>query len=294
MRVVVFWQFSLYVVLLGVLHSTVRGWWCLVSVDASESKVATNKALSMSTSVDNVTSETPSGLKTATTTIGNNDDNLEEQLKDDQVALKRMVTILSLVGILGAVAVVATIAIFLKMRRRKQRSSNSANDRSIGYETPAQNNTSINNLPIESTTPSTDESRQQLRLPDTDTMEPQPSAPLSTFTATLYHHRRTLSIPLPHQSIPIPSAPSAKELNRHHQDDLESSSSALHQRDNTQGQDCYSEPPSSVNRAIAATPDLPPPAYTPSASPLYNGTYQSPIASDNVTQLTPSRRHSQF
>ncbi|CAO3600369.1 unnamed protein product [Absidia cylindrospora] len=310
---VVFWQFSLYVVL-GVLHSTVVGW-----ADAFDSKMevnlsTTNKAWSMSTSIHNVTRETPSNLNTVTTTTttGNDDDSLEEQLKDDQVALKRMVTILSLVGVLGAVAIVATIVIFLKMRRRKQRTSSKIDDddkstienhyqqgrhgndhhsldsthgRSIGNEIPAQNNISISNLSIEPT----DESRQ-LRFPDTDTMEPQPSAPLSTFTTTLHHHQLTLSISLPHQSIPIPSAPSAKELNRHHQDDLENSSSDLHQQDNVQGQDCYSEPPSSVNRAIEATPDLPPPAYTPTVSPLYHRTYQSRIA----TQLTSSRRHSQF
>ncbi|KAI9258047.1 hypothetical protein BDA99DRAFT_573337 [Phascolomyces articulosus] len=53
----------------------------------------------------------------------NDDDTIAEQLEQDQAALKRMVTILSVVGGVGAIAVVATIVIFtrLRVKKRKQR-----------------------------------------------------------------------------------------------------------------------------------------------------------------------------
>ncbi|CAO3631902.1 unnamed protein product [Cunninghamella blakesleeana] len=53
------------------------------------------------------------------TTSGDDNASLEEQLKDDQLALKRMITILSLVGGLGGLAIVATIIIYARMRSRK-------------------------------------------------------------------------------------------------------------------------------------------------------------------------------
>ncbi|KAI8073280.1 hypothetical protein BC940DRAFT_106077 [Gongronella butleri] len=47
------------------------------------------------------------------------DASLEEQLHDDQVALKRMIIILSLVGGLGLIAIITTIFIFARIKRQK-------------------------------------------------------------------------------------------------------------------------------------------------------------------------------
>jgi hypothetical protein len=308
MGCIVFWQISFYVVL-GVFYSM---WWCLVTVDAYHDVDEPNSIVSVTnTSVsipNNTDNKTRNGRPATTRTSNKDEDSLEEQLKDDQMALKRMVTILSLVGFIGALAIVAIIVIFTKMRRRKQRINSkisntldndddelstdsqttttgtrhrdSSMDHSLSVETPSTQNdvSNINNMSIQST----NISMQRLRLPNTGTIEedPQPSAPILP-----NRHQRTL--PLMQQSpSPIPSAPTAKELDQQELDNT----TDLHPQYND-----HSEPTSSVNTTtIVTTPDLPPPAYTPNASPLYDRTYQTAIVTTTANELTPFRRHSQI
>lgn len=360
MKCVVLWQFSL----LGVLVMATNGWRFLVCVNASpvtgvpgttsdSHPIVATPTIASLQSEDNSSNRnklSPNGTSNVTTTGTRNEDSLEEQLRDDQAALNRMVTILSLIGGLGGIAVVATVIIFTKTRRRRKRElsgkSNSISAEEDGRTTPTKqqnraltyhqqqthrgtsSRTSmhssanfINDQPTrnESTNHTTDGSNVSpdplistnseansngLRRTNVDTPLPQPSAPLTiypvvpTIITTNHQHRRVLSLPSQRQQqpTPVPSAPSAKELDsvRTFCGEEAGSRQASYQG---QTEPCYhSGGQSTFDGTNPMTPDLPPPAYTPNPSPLYDGSQQDANVITTVAtraQLTALRRHSQ-
>ncbi|ORX54919.1 hypothetical protein DM01DRAFT_1335216 [Hesseltinella vesiculosa] len=179
---------------------------------------------------------------------------LEEQLDDDQAALKRMVIILSLVGGLGLIAIVTTIVIFTRIKRRKHDKEpilqpdepldDDASDRyscaSSSRPPPLPPQLLAN--PSMTTNP-TDSEDEDLAIA---VYQPQPSAPdlVEPLSSTTDTHAR-LFLPL-QATAPQPSAPPAKLL-------AETSTRFTQDDANVDG-----------------LPELPPPAYTPSPQQVYN------------------------
>ncbi|KAI9011987.1 hypothetical protein CLU79DRAFT_722502 [Phycomyces nitens] len=216
--------------------------------------------------------------------FGTNAD-LAKQLKDDQEALRRMVTILSLVGSFGFIAVVATVVVFARMRLRKKSKAEEEEtvaENDDGHREQGTSGTGVGRgsgrsdhdsddddgapfMPIPSAPPAPmlieiqqqhshyEHSVDDICLPSSSTLIPPPD-------------RRLLSVHS--QTALAPSAPSAKELAdqpeqgcRHHGDGLSvehGSSKPL--PDSTPCPNCHHH---------ATTSEIPPPAYTPSAPPMY-------------------------
>ncbi|KAL0084299.1 hypothetical protein J3Q64DRAFT_1746958 [Phycomyces blakesleeanus] len=223
---------------------------------------------------------------------------LAKQLKDDQEALRRMVTILSLVGSFGFIAVVATVVIFARMRLRKKAKAEeeqiAAEDledehrdqgtdgigvgvgvgigAGVGKGSGRSDHDSDDDdgtpfMPIPSAPPAPmlieihqqhqnhyhEHSIDDMCLPSSSTLSPPPD-------------RRLLSVHS--QTALAPSAPPAKELAdqpeqgcRHRGDGLSvehGSSKPL--PDSTPCPNCHHH---------ATVSEIPPPAYTPSAPPMY-------------------------
>ncbi|KAI9301065.1 hypothetical protein BJ944DRAFT_252615 [Cunninghamella echinulata] len=310
----------------------------------------------------------PNNNNTNTSKTPGDDASLEEQLKDDQLALKRMVMILSLVGGLGALAIITTLIIFAKLRSRKQKLGKEMSRRSEdehnhyyrdnGYQDYNNNSNNNNNndgsisttaspfneIPFNSNyypplpqrrRPNDDENRnpqqpslpQRRRYDNTNNInndeeengnpppsDPQPSAPPSsstTSTSTSAAFVPTLStIPIEQQqrqrqhtfiqaqqssSLPMPSAPSAKELDYQGENRVSigryPSFQHDHENDHYFYQSQQQQPSSSSSQSInhpLIPPDLPPPAYTASAPPLYD---RPIIQLDNITPSMVIRNH---
>ncbi|KAI9476497.1 MAG: hypothetical protein EXX96DRAFT_577354 [Benjaminiella poitrasii] len=258
------------------------------------------------------------------------DQKLEESLKNDQQALRRMIMILSLVGGLGFIAIVATIVIFTRMRarNRKQRKemnhSNSSSSSSSTFELNADNQPrsgqGVANV-TDSTSIMTQSSvlSQHLAVSSSPSLRSnyttpaihsfiEPSAPpavelledniTTTPPAVLYlQHRRNniLSMSSQTSTVPFPSAPTAKELDAI--DDLTANTNAFHHNCSR----CTATTTTTTTTAtehsllipsdiIISEDEIPPPAYTPSAPPHYILPFEMNHSS-SISHL-PARRHS--
>ncbi|KAI7877446.1 hypothetical protein K492DRAFT_171724 [Lichtheimia hyalospora FSU 10163] len=255
----------------------------------------------------------------------NDDDNVTEQLHQDQAALKRMVTILSVVGGVGAIAVVATLIIFTRMRARKRKQrelEEEADLRGGGEGNCSSDNSSrgddshIEEHPLDpSTTTAT------TTTGDDDGPMPIPSAPpapapfLASLHQSTYERRRNM-VSIISQTTPQPSAPSAKELDAMADQQAAIAATSTNSEDHDIASGSRSMPSSQEEQESSKPqpsssscphcehhhhhqqhlsplppppthpmePEAPPPAYTPSAPPLYILPQES---------LILGRRHSQ-
>lgn len=192
---------------------------------------------------------------------------IEDQLQDDQEALNRMQLILSLVCGIGGVALIGGVVVFTRLRIRKKRmraalenaetSNPSENEERHSMQVLDNSRRSGNNDNNDGNTADQPPSSPSLLLP---------SAPPVPFEIADPPSERRHVVSLQSQLTPAPSAPPAKELDA--DDDaahdtlypiphrgtslpIATSSSCPH---------CHDAPP---------VPEVPPPAYTPSAPPLY-------------------------
>ncbi|KAG0173307.1 hypothetical protein DFQ28_006020 [Apophysomyces sp. BC1034] len=248
------------------------------------------------------------------------DSSLEAQLREDQAALRRMVTILSLVGGLGVVAIVATIVIFARMRIRKRKQTeqdmediqaeDDVDDQDDDDEADDDNNTE--NTPPRSTNEMADDrtaEQQETGVEHDLQAMPAPSAPpapaLSSIRSQLAvydgtPHRRHI-ISMTSQTTPAPSAPTAKELDALGQEDDDLCNHlSTHGYANGSGSNDPLPKPQCPHCDHSPIPEAPPPAYTPSAPPLYampveNAVLDSSLSSSSTSSshLLPQRRHSQ-
>lgn len=238
----------------------------------------------------------------------NKKNSVVDDLEKDKQALKRMSTILSLVGGLGVIAIVATIVIFTRMRsrHRKQRELDEEGNEGSTYElsndVDRPNTIHSSDTSIHDTGPE-EESVSSASTNSNDIDQPliEPSAPpaLSIIDEgnrhslinkeALLHNRRNVISMSSQGSAPSPSAPTAKELDAmvDEQGSTSSSDNDSHHHhptsSTTQPSNCTRCAPS-----ILVAPELPPPAYTPSAPPHY-ALPQEPIVIESSLQ---SRRHS--
>lgn len=258
------------------------------------------------------------------------DNQIEHQLAEDQEALHRMITILSIVGGVGAIAVAATILIFTRMRIRKRKlremelekataaanqrnESDDSDDDNAAQETTARSRSlddhrcgrrhhHYHSAPrrartVHSPSPSSAES---------DNNDPVPSAPpapafLTSLEQPVYdpfeHRRRIIS--MASQTAPAPSAPTAKELDAG--DGEPSCNIRARDKDETSILCPHCERHHHHHHPAAAAipmepPEMPPPAYTPSAPPMYILPPLLPASSSTSSSsqpLLPQRRHSQ-
>ncbi|KAI7889422.1 uncharacterized protein EV154DRAFT_514631 [Mucor mucedo] len=218
----------------------------------------------------------------------NRQNSVKEDLEKDKQALKRMSTILSLVGGLGVIAIVATIVIFTRMRRRhrKQRESDEEGNEGSTYELSGEaDRATITDSSIPGGSSGDGGARSIASssthsLVDTPLMEP--SAPPALSIAEDRHsliskqaqqqNRRTVMSISSQATAPSPSAPTAKELDGMEDEGLGHS----HDHATTSAATNCSR--------CTVTPELPPPAYTPSAPPHY--------ALPVEPTIMESRRHS--
>ncbi|SAM03264.1 hypothetical protein [Absidia glauca] len=321
MKCPVIWQGPLSVVY-GVLYiayeSTllVDGFPIIASgltLDLSDSKHQHYDAVAATTTTATTNNEVgPHSQNVSTGTWTNNDaeDTLEEQLKDDQMALQRMVLILSLVGGLGALAVVITGVMFIRIRRWKQwtndkfGNSASTDDR----HTPIRMNRSCQNqgsarmgrISGNNSTRSTQHGTERAEgpsSPSSTTNDEQsvihlphlPSAASTILIASCRHRPQQFLSITPQQGTPEPSAPSAKELTSY-RTTTTNITCTLCNLDEEQGQHGLFRDHGStgLDKPATTAPEAPPPAYTPGAPPLYDRSLE---ATD--TNLTLLRRHSQ-
>ncbi|KAI7871778.1 hypothetical protein BDF14DRAFT_1758757 [Spinellus fusiger] len=219
--------------------------------------------------------------------------NLTKQLEEDQQALRRMVTILSLVGGFGFVTIVAAVIVLVKIRINKRRKTTKTEPGATLPEQFKQNSTpppghspghspripprilprtSSSNMPIESFDISGD---------DITTLIPIPSAPAlmtidqdMSYTSISHAPSRHI-ISLTSQTALVPSAPPAKELSVITERTTEHEG-CQHERTNTE---CSGKPlPYSPHHSSSdpcphchhSSSEIPPPAYTPSEPFMYD------------------------
>ncbi|KAI8365462.1 hypothetical protein EDC96DRAFT_509815 [Choanephora cucurbitarum] len=226
---------------------------------------------------------------------------LEQSLESDQQALKRMVTILSLVGGLGVIAIVATVVIFTRMRARSRKQRALMEDdqhESSTFELSLENHndstyrSDLNEQAVSTASITSSSNDPQHRQPI------EPSAPPASLVHVATEHpcipddpHPVQSTSLPLTTIPSPSAPTAKEL-----DAIVDDSTAFGMHADSYGSNSIPSTSSHAHPAhsvctrcspMIMAPELPPPpAYTPSAPPHY----ALPI--DPMSMHPPSRRHS--
>ncbi|OBZ90284.1 hypothetical protein A0J61_01668 [Choanephora cucurbitarum] len=226
---------------------------------------------------------------------------LEQSLESDQQALKRMVTILSLVGGLGVIAIVATVVIFTRMRARsrKQRAlmeddqhESSTFELSLENHNNSTHRSDLNEQAMSTASITSSSNDQHHRQPI------EPSAPPASLVHVAIEHpcipddpHPVQSTSLPLTTIPSPSAPTAKEL-----DAIVDDSTVFGMHADSYGSNSIPSTSSHAHPAhsvctrcspMIMAPELPPPpAYTPSAPPHY----ALPI--DPMSMHPPSRRHS--
>jgi hypothetical protein len=222
------------------------------------------------------------------TNIDPNGQSLQESLQDDQQALKRMIMILSLVGGLGVIAVVATIVIFTRMRarNRKQREMDDGNEHGLTSDeslipSDTDQDDNNNNIVIHSAS-----SLTSLSVNSSDNRHYlEPSAPPALNTEDITNNRRNLVSMSSQTTAPSPSAPTAKELDAMIDDETLTESSS-HYHSSSHINTCSRCAP-----LVIDPPELPPPAYTPSAPPHYVLPPEPIIASPSSSTSLP-RRHS--
>ncbi|KAI7901140.1 uncharacterized protein BX663DRAFT_515079 [Cokeromyces recurvatus] len=221
------------------------------------------------------------------TTDNMSDKKLEENLKNDQQALKRMIIILSLVGGLGFMAVITTIIIFIRMRSRNEKirrkeTDHSSNNSTFELNANNQRRGESNTIRIDS---SSIHSHSSILVPPQQPSFPnnvaqtfiEPSAPSAlelleeddNDNTILYLQPRRHSImSVGSQHFTAPSAPTEKELDTM-QDNIEIlNSNSLHHhhcsRYITTDHTLLTSP-----AIVTEIDETPPPAYTPSAPPHY-------------------------
>jgi hypothetical protein len=266
--------------------------------------------------------QTPDGISDPNSKK-DSDKKLQDNFNQDQLALKRMITILSLVGGLGVIAIVATIVIFTRMRarNRKQREIDEEGNEGSTFELSADNN----NRPTMDSRSDSNQSGSHgndstncsngtppLHLSSSSSSisshhRPliEPSAPPALMMAEnhpgIHHNRRTVLSMSSQTTAPSPSAPTAKELDamvdQAQLDDVFAVASSSASASNH-----HHQPSTNCSRCtpILMTPELPPPAYTPSAPPHYAlpveavvmESSSSPPTSSASSPVLPSRRHS--
>jgi hypothetical protein len=185
-------------------------------------------------------------LSAALQTISN-DESLKSKLEEDQKALKRMILILSLVGGLGVIAISATIIIFTRMRAKSRRLKRQQQEQEEEEEEEEEERgESI--IPSETSwNPSSGDEIGEIG----DDIPPiaEPSAPPAIQDDNMTTRPRHI---LSMTSQTTPSAPTAKELDAVI-DTRPTTSNHVHSN--------------ACNYCLM--PELPPPAYTPSAPPHY-------------------------
>jgi flagellar basal body-associated protein FliL len=181
-------------------------------------------------------------LSAALQTISN-DESLKSKLEEDQKALKRMILILSLVGGLGVIAIAATVIIFTRMRAKSRRLKRQQQEQEEEEEEEERGESII---PSETSRNSGDELGE---IGDDIPPIAEPSAPPAIQDDNMTTRPRHI---LSMTSQTTPSAPTAKELDAVI-DTRPTTSNHVHSN--------------ACNYCLM--PELPPPAYTPSAPPHY-------------------------
>ncbi|KAG0175563.1 hypothetical protein DFQ28_008858 [Apophysomyces sp. BC1034] len=169
-----------------------------------------------------------------------NDPNLVtvgQEIKHDQTALHRMVLIVSLVGGIGVIAIIAATVVLARMRMRKRKSHQEA----VELQTQETHNDNDNDNDNDS-----DNGNSNGNHNDNDEQQTEPHTELDDT-----HIFPAVPELIYYEPGPPPSAPTAKEL------------------DAPEVPPLLSAGPSVVLKHAVETPDIPPPAYTPSAPPLY-------------------------
>ncbi|KAF1799756.1 hypothetical protein V8B55DRAFT_1541255 [Mucor lusitanicus] len=254
----------------------------------------------------------------------NKKDDLAENLRDDQQALKRMIMILSLVGGLGVIAVVATIVIFTRMRvkNRKQREIDEEGNEGSTFELShdVDRQSSVSNTSdsrggggqegalLGSTSSITSASSAASSQANGRALT-EPSAPpalmmIEGLQEPLHRSRRNVISMSSQTTAPSPSAPTAKELDAMDEDSSSSTAATTstpynhhilhHHHQQEQINSCSRCTP------MMMAPELPPPAYTPSAPPHYALPIEANVIEPSTTSMSasssmsplPSRRHS--
>ncbi|KAL0096316.1 hypothetical protein J3Q64DRAFT_1707124 [Phycomyces blakesleeanus] len=218
------------------------------------------------------------------------------QRKKNEV--RRMVTIASLVGGLGGVSVIAAAIILTRVRIRKRRDMAAKN---IHADDSDDDNDSSNDnefdLPLDIENGGSSPQVREIQTSDNDHTNrnvsqdrspPEPSAPPAPLSPSLGNvqgvvyepcpPRRTMSMQL-QSSSPLPSAPTIKELdglaNDYHRMpplfQIQASSSHTNHSDSSHpsSSTASSACPHCKPVELLVPPEVPPPAYTPSAPPLY-------------------------
>ncbi|GAN09962.1 hypothetical protein MAM1_0307c09495 [Mucor ambiguus] len=262
----------------------------------------------------------------------NNKDDLAENLRDDQQALKRMIMILSLVGGLGVIAVVATIVIFTRMRvkNRKQREideeGNEGSTFELSHDVDRQSSASntsdtrgggaaaanggqegaLLGSTLSITSASSTTSSQANGRALTEPSAPPALMMIEGLQEPLHNRSRRNVVSMSSQTAaPSPSAPTAKELDAMDEDASTAATTSTPYNHHILHHGHHHHQQEQINNCSRCTPmmmapELPPPAYTPSAPPHYalpieaNGMEPSTTsmsASSSMSPL-PSRRHS--
>ncbi|KAI8140034.1 hypothetical protein BJV82DRAFT_624860 [Fennellomyces sp. T-0311] len=211
----------------------------------------------------------------ATVADENEETTFANQLEDDQEALHRTALILALVGGLIGIAIVASVVIFTKMRIRKRKK----NQQQQQPDDDEATSTHISSLRRRSSSTSSSCSNRN--------NDNEPSAPPSDENAT------QVIVPVDDAPQPAPSAPTAKEL-----DAAYTNMPVLYPMTNQQGASSSQECPHCLEHTPSSPPEMPPPAYTPTAPPLYalpppsTSTSSASLSSETDTvndRLIPSR-----
>ncbi|KAI9031042.1 hypothetical protein CLU79DRAFT_732656 [Phycomyces nitens] len=213
------------------------------------------------------------------------EEELEDSYRRKKNEVRRMVTIASLVGGLGGVAVVTATIILTRVRIRRRREMAAKNIHADDSDSESDLSTDIENGGF----PPQERQRQTLdtsREVNQDRSPPEPSAPPAPLSPSMGHvrsvvyescpPRRTLSMQLQH-SAPLPSAPTIKELdglaNGYHAMpplfQIQGSSHANHSEASHPSSSTAACPHCKPSELLVP-PEVPPPAYTPSAPPLYS------------------------
>ncbi|CAO3649106.1 unnamed protein product [Mucor fragilis] len=257
-------------------------------------------------------------------------DDIEENLKDDQQTLKRMIMILSLVGGLGVIAVVATIVIFTKMRvkNRKQREideeGNEGSTFELSHDVDRQSTASNTSYSggdgaaanagqegallgsASSTAPSSSTTSSQAN----GRALTEPSAPpalmmIEGLQEPLHRSRRNVVSMSSQTTAPSPSAPTAKELDAMDEDSSAAATTSTSYNHHMLHHGHHHHQQEQINNCSRCTPmmmapELPPPAYTPSAPPHYALPIEANVMEPSTASMSasssmsplPSRRHS--
>jgi hypothetical protein len=231
-----------------------------------------------------------------------NGESLKSKLEEDQAALRRMIMILSLVGGLGVIAVVATVVIFTRMRarNRKQRENEEEGNEDSTYELSGgmdqHSETSISPDSTQNSNPPSnhdneDNNNNDDNDDDANNQHIEPSAPPALMMTTVEgpssfnnteNQRHVVSM---QSQTAAPSAPTAKELDAMIDEEASQQPTTSNYHSHSRGMCGHCSP--------TMAPELPPPAYTPSAPPHYALPIEPVMATHNESSpvLSP-RRHS--